>query len=283
MSYLKIIQLVIVFSGIVSVSAFSQDYYTKTVIPGNKWSIKLEFGSNFPALFSEILVTCDTAHLNGKVYQSVLVTDDPSIECGPGGYVREDTIEQRIYFINRFDEDNVDEILIADFSLEIGDTFEFENGWKQAVEDVRYIDYHGSSQAKFIDFGLSSLEGFVEGHGRITTGIIDGCRTTQFPRLNGWEPSEEDCNTLTSTRDLERLNQVRVLPNPARDFLKVEVADDFVISPIQYDLISVMGSLIQKGELHNNNTIYLRDIPKGAYYLVLKRKEGQIVKKIMHY
>lgn len=284
MSFFKIAHLLLVLCISVSVSIFGQENYIKTVVPGNKWEIKMEFGSNFPALDSEILITCDTAHLNGYIYQEVQVIDDSSLECGPGGYVREDTIGQRVYFISRSEEAELNEILIADFSLEIGDTFEFDNGWrKQVVQDVRYINYHGLSQVKYIDFGLQGIEGLVEGHGRLTTGIIDRCRTVGLPRLNGLEITDLNCNTITSNNTIQAEETIRVLPNPARDYVKIEFEDGVTTSIVKYELISAIGSVLKKGRLNTDNEIDLNDLPIGILYLLLQVEGKQLVKKIIHH
>lgn len=283
MSLFKITLLSLIFGGATSANIYSQNDYIKTVVPGNKWRLSLENGSHFPANNHDVLITCDTLHLNGLIYQSVEITGGGG-RCGPGGYVREDTLEQRVYFINRDDEENWEEILIADYSLVQGDTFEWENGWgKQVVKDVRFITFHGGMQAKFIDFGVSVNNGFVEGHGRLDTGILNRCRPVSYPRLTGYEWIDQSCNMVTSTSSVYLENDVKIGPNPVKDYLKIEYVDKVNLMPVKFELISILGQLVKTGELNVDNIISLADVPIGTYYLLLTIKGKRLVKKIIHH
>lgn len=282
-SSFKVILLCLMIFGTTSAIIYSQNRYVKTVVPGNKWRLSLENGSHFPANIHQVLITCDTLDLNGLIYQSVEISGGGG-RCGPGGYVREDTLEQRVYFINRDEEDNWEEILIADYSLVQGDTFEWENGWgKQVVKDVRFINFHGGMQAKFIDFGVSVNNGFVEGHGRLDTGILNQCRPVSYPRLTGYKWIDQSCTVVTSTNSIYQEKYVKIGPNPVKDYLRIEYVDKVDLKPIKFELISTLGQTVKVGVVNMDSMIYLTDLQSGTYCLVLTIKGKRIVRKIIHH
>lgn len=271
--------IIIVLMGCVNLHG--QDTYTKTVIPGNKWKLTIDNGSHFGSNRHWILITCDTVHVNDLVYYSVELSGGE--RCGPGGLVREDTLEQKVYFINRDNEENWDEILIADYSLVEGDTFAFENGWgKQVVKNVQYKNHFGGPLVKVIDFGVNVMEIFVEGHGRTRTGILNDCRPVSYPRLTGYEKIDLNCNALTNTSPVPADGFLTVSPNPVRDQLRIEFSDRMEMARFKFELISSFGTIVKNGHLHRENVILMDELPKGTYFLVVTGLGKRMVSRIIH-
>lgn len=271
--------VIIVLIGCVNLNG--QGDYTKTVVPGNKWKLVIDNGSHFNSSVHWILITCDTFHVNGWIYHSVELSGGE--RCGPGGLIREDTLEQKVYFINRDNQDNWDEILIADYSLVEGDTFAFENGWgRQVVKNVSYKNYLGGPLVKIIDFGVHVMEVFAEGHGRTRTGILNDCRPVSYPRLNGYEKIDLNCNALTNTSPLPKDGVLTVSPNPVTDQLRIEYNGKMGMAGFKFELISSFGRIVKKGQLDTENMIFMHDLPKGTYFLVVQGEGRRIVSKIIH-
>jgi hypothetical protein len=79
-----------------------------------------------------------------------------------------------VFFIPADDPD-LAEYLVADYSLEVGDTFFVNRGtFPAVVREIRAIECFGDT-VRFIDFGLQVNGGLIEGYGFSATGILAGC------------------------------------------------------------------------------------------------------------
>lgn len=85
----------------------------------------------------------------------------------------------------------------------------------------------------------------------------------------------EDCATLSNTENV--LTTFKVYPNPTRDYLSVELMDDF-----NYTITDLKGNLLIKGELFkNSNTIQVSELAQGVYFINLQNNKAKLTKKII--
>jgi len=285
MSSIKITLISLIFSNAFSIKIFCQDSYVKTVIPGKTWELREEWGSMFPAHRYKLFVSCDTTVLNGNTYHDLELEDIYQQQhCGIGGYVREDTVTKKVYYISLLEEENLREILIADYSLEKGDTFNFENGWgKAVVQKVDYIDF-GSPNVKRISFGTGVLDALIEGVGRQSSGIIDGC--SSYGWVTRIDREEVNCNVVTDNELIEKSNfLIRISPNPAKDQMRVDINNiQSNQRNVPYQILGINGIILQRGLLNQKTSVLsLTTLPKGVLVIVVEDKDQVSRKKFIHY
>ncbi len=84
-----------------------------------------------------------------------------------------------------------------------------------------------------------------------------------------------DC--MTPTVELSKSNWVRLSPNPAKNWLKLEFEED--INDCQIEIYDVLGHLRKSSALTlNSQQIDVSDLPIGTYLLVIK--DGTLSKSI---
>jgi len=180
------------------------------------------------------------------------------------GYVREDTLCQKIY---NWDIDNQTEALLIDYSLEAGDIF-YRNNSPLVCKSVSYDFLYGRLR-KVIHF--NSVERFTEGIGYSFYGVADWNGGYQY--ITNFEELSEQC--LTATHGvLEQKMEVSVYPNPFAN--KLNVLSNRTISGTIY-ILNNSGQIVriiisQEGRTQEINLEYL---PQGIYYLLLE-KQGVI-------
>ena len=257
-----------------------QTPYTPTVKPGASWVIEIGTGmGNF--LYYELSITCDSTEINGNQYANLDVSPThPNGRCGLGGYVREDTLERQVFFVAK-DDPNQEEVLLIDYSLQIGDTFHFQNGLGvQTVDTIRYVNFDGKT-VRFIDFGLLAQEGFYEGYGKHSSGLVPDC--SGYSYIHDYTYNPINCNPTNSVEPAFTLN-ASIRPNPAINKIYLNLESPKVQFPVLAECWSSQGVLLKRIRIHNQEvTIDIRDLPEGLLLLRLVDKEGRfLVKKIVH-
>lgn len=86
---------------------------------------------------------------------------------------------------------------------------------------------------------------------------------------------------LISTEELALNSQVQVYPNPAKDFLRLEIRD-VQMRPESYSISDATGRSLQAGVLEGESQrIALHNLPQGIYFLHLQSNRGTAVKRFM--
>ena len=228
--------------------------------------------------YSEIYISCDTLQANDKEYLAVnLLSDVNGATCGLG-FVREDTIEQKLYFIPQEDI-NHEEFLIVDYSLEKGDTFVTHAGFQLIVDDVREINFFGK-MTKFIKFGSTASDGFVVGFGSLMAGPVFNC--AGFTNIDGYEILDVNCSLATGVQDEALERSIQLFPNPVRDQLTILLDGQNIEGPVQLRVRTMVGEVVFKKELsRGNNTFDVKRLPKGMLLLQLSNNKEWVIKKII--
>lgn len=81
-------------------------------------------------------------------------------------------------------------------------------------------------------------------------------------------------------RAVDNSNQVRLYPNPVVDYLTVQI-ENFDLQEATFELHSLIGNEVRinpQGMGDGHYQIYLKDFPKGYYFLVVKDKRGNFKK-----
>ncbi|MFK7948275.1 MAG: T9SS type A sorting domain-containing protein [Saprospiraceae bacterium] len=76
---------------------------------------------------------------------------------------------------------------------------------------------------------------------------------------------------------------INIFPNPATDFVNIEVNDLIIHSPIIIEVINTVGQVKQRLSIDNNNQIQVPvyHLPKGIYFLRMEIDGKIVVRKFM--
>lgn len=274
---------------------FGQEY-RPMLKEGARWNeyVTLYDGCNYT-----LKIAGDTL-LNGVTYKKI--KEDPA--CGlfiPRGdfrYLREDTLERKLY---EGVGEGFNEIILYDFSLSVGDTFH-NSGFTIVLDSIStiidnpffcgaasnnipdllikkprvfYFNGGGSIPAVWIE-GVGSLSGLFSSDtawsgGDITTilcyeNLMDGqlfhyvyCREPVPCRSTG-------LNAVT-TNNLVTNNFIKICPNPANDFLLIELLQHNLHQIINHSIYDATGRLlINQNELIDDK-IDVSSLSDGVYFL----------------
>ena len=73
-----------------------------------------------------------------------------------------------------------------------------------------------------------------------------------------------------STHNFKLNNTIELFPNPSRDFIKVSE----LTTKKNYTIFTVLGSEIKRGSISNNETIDIRNLTRGPYFLKLDNENS---------
>lgn len=255
----------LVFTNLVT----AQSGFVQTVIPGATWTLEIGqgMGSNIQV---DHTITCDTTTIRDQEY--LRVTTSLQTECGAGGFVREDTEAGQVFFIPAEDPD-LAEYLIADYSLEVGDTFYVNRGtFPAVVQEIRAIERFGDT-VRFIDFGPQVNGGLIEGYGSSATGILAGC--PGFAQVVDYQVDATACGVTTSIPQPFPPDEVRLFPNPVHaGTLQVDVDPSF--GEVRAQVFSAFGQPL--GGIvtgRDRLSLFLDRVPSGMVFIRLSAKGYQ--------
>jgi hypothetical protein len=188
-----------------------------------------------------------------------------------------------------------DEILLYDFSLEIGDTV--PNSWGDyfppvVVEDISYKIMSNGEERRV--FWLSSLihssnnEYWIEGigsilgliyplWGEVTGGYYDLLCYYENNELIFQHQTWETCYKNSVGINIYD-HQIKIYPNPANNILHIENVDDVDISHIH--LVNIQGQIIKQFE-PTKTQLDVSDITSGMYFITFVSSKGNITQKVL--
>lgn len=216
------------------------------------------------------------------------------------GALREDTILKRIYF-----HDFYKEIKLYDFSLEVNDTINYNTNhgnYHKTVDSIDSIQVSGQYRKRMFlhNDGPELSDIWIEGIGSVyrygllypvqpyivmdATNPYFGC----FKDKNTMYFEESNCNLkdccpcdswLVNIQEISNINtNINIYPNPADEYLTVEFTND--ITPDTFiEIYSSKGMIIKKVKAINKiNTLNIRDISQGVYFLKVGNQVFEINK-----
>jgi hypothetical protein len=96
--------------------------------------------------------------------------------------------------------------------------------------------------------------------------------TGGFARPNLWVDitlsGAEACDVTSSNLGLDQANGITTIPNPASEFLTIELAG--VSEKQQVQIINSIGSLVKVVELKGTSQVDISGLPNGLYFIQLK-------------
>jgi len=254
----------------------SAQAYEKTVVVGKQWDAECNAGMGQYFIW-QFTLKCDTV-INSKNYL-VLYLDDLYVPPGGGGYdydviqafVREDTIEQKVY---RLEADSTEEVLIFDFMLEVGDTFYVE-GYQSTVVDVSTQYFYGKNRKRIV---LYPSRVFYEGLGFADAGLY---AFTCGPGLLDFRHVDTlSCpGVTTNIGDISETERINIYPNPARDQINIALSSSANQSEKNGKIISLTGQVVRSFTIQDSRDISVETLPAGLYFIEIE--DYQIEKLII--
>jgi hypothetical protein len=266
----------IAFLGLlIAQNTHSQTYKYQPFLGTSDWKVKSAFFTDSTVYwYTKIFETT----IDFKVYTAISYCDslDPLI------YIRENTTSRKVYYMNPND---MTEHVLYDFSLKVGDKaymslqMNYNIAREFQVTQIDTVIVNGSKRKKFYYMRTSGSDVFeaLEGVGclsepfKIISPVFDPVyyllcaysgKTLQYSFNQACSISP--CYNPSSIKDVST-DVNPVYPNPCTDKLIINCPVETL-----YELHDLSGQLVLQGV--EKESIYVSDLRKGMYILVLKRE-----------
>ncbi len=202
------------------------------------------------------------------------------------GKIWEDTISGKLWYF-LYEEER----LIMDLSLDVGDTFEFWEGYTGTVDSVYFLDDGRKVVSIDLPTGFEENIRFIEGVGPNASLMWSGLSNTYltckydndelvFVTSNSMF---DGCLPLDTGLDPELRNgsKIRLYPNPASDVLHVDI-DPSLLPATEIIIYNIRGVALKHLHLQGyQHTINLGDLNKGLYFVSINNGPHRLRHKIV--
>lgn len=196
------------------------------------------------------------------------------------GYLREDTLEGKLWFLSL----NFQEKLIMDLSLSKSDTFIFETNFEYSVDSVFYIS--GRKNISFNGDNEDSIS-FIEGIGPFNLFYFAESQTPSKAQIRCMFKDNmlvyknslynECTDTVTGIKNTI-INAPNIFPNPTNNSVLFTTNEngEFII-----EFYNASGFLLQKNQVQNNEIIDINKFPAGIYVIRIISKYRNYSSKLI--
>lgn len=197
-------------------------------------------------------------------------------------YIREDTSARKTYILEPW---NPNEVLMFDFSLNIGDTLNSTyttDGTPIVVNTItNEILLNGAIRKKWtFDNGHFYIEGIGSSQGFFspTFTLLGAWLETNCVNDNNVHLYGNRCFTILGLSEAQVSDSaLKVYPNPVKDRLIVEGA---IANPVDFKLYNLYGQIILTKKLSSSVVeIDVSNLPKGMYMLSIHGEDSQKIIK----
>lgn len=268
--------LALVFIFLISITAYTQEY--QSVIASDSVSWDIAHQELFGIVTEKLYCKKHPDSLFSNLFLFGLFPDTTLV-----GSVREDLDNSKVWFRN---PSSMDEILIMDMDLEVGDIFEIQPGSWNTVDSVFYFEGR-----KYIRFDLNTDWGepvtFIEGVGP-NIGLFypisyfddhyAACKYNQFElvyinsniNFNGCEP--KPVGIIDNVGEFD----VHIYPNPAESFLYVDLPH-ICKNETKLEILDLCGRIYVSTMLYERrNQIEIDFLNSGSYIFRLINDKQQL-------
>ena len=271
---------------------FSTAQNFPTVDTQNEWVVEyvdqiVSFKEIRVYSFSEVETLIDSIPYRELVYRTIA---DPGTIKSTGEYYRQDS--DKVYFRN--DEDD---ILLADFSLSVGDTLHMNYPTSApfviaAIDTIVMAD--GSQRIQFKYYCVNDDDPEIPNEGTWWT-MIEGIGTfgdmfSQLQSCSLLDPNyfrytrcfyntgslvykdDEvlDC-FISSTSNLQN-NTTKIYPNPGSEIITVQSESDIK----SLDFVNISGQVVHRNTNIDSRNVVISALPVGIYHLKITLNSGKI-------
>lgn len=229
-------------------------------------------------------------------HDTTIAANTYKIIKGLGGYLREDTIQGKVWF---YDSAYNEEYLVMDLGLILGDTFDYIN-YDHSITHINVDSVYYESGLKRIRLnggthicGLYQQAIFTEGSGpstsfryqrRFNDYYVNSfmlCHFKDGVRVLGNHLFKDSCNVVEVGIAENKLpsNQITISPNPASDIITIESLSKVSTTIAIYTL---QGKLLRQTPLRQAKTdINIADFDAGVYIIRVIGDDINMAKKII--
>ncbi len=276
-----------IFSGM----AFCQDYYP-LVQENNEWNVLqviFEGGNPWDTTFytQTYRIAGDTM-INELAYKKVFISEEEiPVNWEYEGSIREE--DEKVWYVSHF---NNEEILIYDFTLNVGDTMVFQNQPYMVVDSIAFHEIAGIERKhiyfSYIDFSPYKelwIEGIGSNYGVLSSGSggsVGGWTWFLCMSENGeliyMNPDYNSCFLISTEINETKSLDFNIFPNPTTGLLKIENLNNVTINSIR--LVDSFGQTKKTFKI-NQTSLDLTSIVIGSYLLIIDTENGLLRKKII--
>lgn len=196
------------------------------------------------------------------------------------GYLREDTLEGKLWFLSL----SYHEKLIMDLSLSKSDTFSFEPNFNYTVDSVFYI-----SGRKYLSFNGNNVDSisFIEGIGPFNLFYFTVSHYPPSTQIRCMFKDNvlvyknslynECTDTITGINNAIK-NAPSIFPNSTNTSVLVAIDEDGVFL---IEFYNISGFLLQKNKVQNNEIIDINNFPAGIYIIRIITKDRNYSSKLI--
>jgi hypothetical protein len=274
-------------SGIQLAESFESDYsYIPMIDESKQWNTVIGY-YDFTTWVEETFMYRFNGEINlsNKEYHILQrSTDENGLYWSDYSFLREDN--KVIYeYVN-----NGPEQILYDYSLDVGDTviirtnLEFTVSYIDTVyfadnlRRVLYLGYEGEQDTSFCEKwyeGVGSNAGFMEsGYFGLVGGSNELLCYKEYDSVLYQNSYYNDCYIFTSEDEFNMINNVKLFPNPAKDYFRIE--NNYNID-LEFLLFDVFGRQVRVNDIERNSVkdIYPNLCP-GIYFYYLENNDSVI-------
>lgn len=267
----------------ISLSLNAQEWY---ILGKYMWSAPHPTGE-----FREIHYVGEDVVIVGLEYQTIYIQNPNSGTSLAGAFRNED---EQVYYCKWNGSSYDEEVLLYDYSLEVGDTFNDEDDhWMQVTEVSTITDLLGVHRKK-LTFKFNGLEDatefWIEGVGSskgfMYVGMYEPVHNSDGEMYHLLcyhldsdvafvNPEYNECDLPYSTAENTVGSNVTIYPNPASDF--VNILNDNKLNITNIEIIDLTGRIVMSTDKAQN--INISKLSEGQYFVKIY-SESTIVKKL---
>ncbi len=271
-------------------NTFGQDYYP-LVQENKKWSVAF-FGdlivddmSSTQDIHTFQLTILGDSVINDKTYFKVC---SGSSDRNVKDYIREDS-DKKVWLL-----DNNQEILLYDFSANVGDTIPSKGGYDMfslIIDSITNVTINQTVRRKYwlspLQYSYEYSETWIEGIGSSkgllnssSMGISGG--STELLCMHNNEdlvymnPAYNTCDTVSKIKEENKKLSFVIYPNPAKNIVQFKNIPPSVQEVEVYD---IAGKLIKKTNLNETQILNIEDLKQGVYLVKANKFVQKLIKQ----
>jgi hypothetical protein len=242
--------------------------YQKTLKPGKSWEVCEPIGMGVTSTTPYVTI-CDTIINSTQYYNVYQYSGSPSSNLFLlQGFVREDSLTQKLYFL---DTNSVNEKLIVDYTLVVGDSFNYRGNMYGVVLVDTMSTVLGPRKTIHFDgygFGNPYLR-FIEGQGNGFWGVAknhDGWGMEAVCGTN--DNSGVSCgNVLPIDNIIKKEQSIQVYPNPFNESISIELDYNKGITNHIGNIYDLTGKRVATFDIQKQKNIQVNHLSLGVYFL----------------
>lgn len=269
---------------------YSQPYQSLFGSQYTSWNTYYEIPD---AGFTDSIVSENDTVINGKMYKNIIKYGGWG---GGGGFLREDTIEGKAWFINKYD---TVEYLIMNLELALNDSFMFYNSWSgsgmEYVDSVylengkKHIRFNVDSDSPLVfdsaypyDTPIEFIEGIgtnigIEYQNHYMSPLVFGLLCASKNGQNIFQPFSFCRYDWMGINEKENYQKIKISPNPFNNTAIIVINKDIFLD-CRFTIYDLFGRKVKEFAIHESPyTFYRNNLTDGIYFYQAVTDKNKII------